>query len=48
MVGHTGNFERVVDAIEICDFCLGKIYEKAKEYFYELIITADHGNAEKC
>ena len=47
MVGHTGNFERVVDAIEICDFCLGKIYEKAKEYFYELIITADHGNAEK-
>ena len=35
------------NAIEICDFCLGKIYEKAKEHFYELIITADHGNAEK-
>ncbi len=47
MVGHTGNYKRVVDAIEICDFCLGKIYEKAKEHFYELIITADHGNAEK-
>lgn len=47
MVGHTGNYKAVIDAIEICDFCLGKIYEKAKEHFYELIITADHGNAEK-
>ena len=47
MVGHTGNYKAVVDAIEICDFCVGKIYEKAKEHFYELIITADHGNAEK-
>lgn len=47
MVGHTGNFQAVKDAIEICDFCIGKIFEKAKENFYELIITADHGNAEK-
>ncbi len=47
MVGHTGNMQAVIDAIEICDFCLGKIYEKAKSNFYELLITADHGNAEK-
>lgn len=47
MVGHTGNIEATISAIEICDFCLGKIFEKAKENFYELIITADHGNAEK-
>lgn len=47
MVGHTGNMEAVKDAIEICDFCVGKIFEAAKEHFYELIITADHGNAEK-
>jgi len=47
MVGHTGNFDATKDAIEICDFCLGKIFERAKENFYELIITADHGNAEK-
>lgn len=46
MVGHTGNFKATVDAVEICDFCLGKIYEKANEYFYDVIITADHGNAE--
>lgn len=47
MVGHTGNMKATVDAIEICDFCIGKIFQKAKEHFYELIITADHGNSEK-
>ena len=47
MVGHTGNFNATKDAIEICDFCVGKIFEAAKEHFYELVITADHGNAEK-
>ena len=47
MVGHTGNYKATVDAIEIVDFCLGKIYEASKEHYYELIITADHGNAEK-
>lgn len=47
MVGHTGNIEATISAIEICDFCIGKIFERARENFYELIITADHGNAEK-
>lgn len=46
MVGHTGNVKAAIDAIEMCDFCVGKIEEKAKEEFYELVITADHGNAE--
>lgn len=46
MVGHTGNLKATIDAIEICDFCLGKIHDKAKENFYDLIIIADHGNAE--
>ncbi len=46
MVGHTGNLQAAIDAIEICDFCVGKIYEKAKQFFYDLVITADHGNAE--
>lgn len=46
MVGHTGNLQATTYAIEICDFCVGKIYEKAKEHFYDLVITADHGNAE--
>ena len=47
MVGHTGNYKATIDAVEMCDFCLGQIYEASKEHFYELIITADHGNAEK-
>ena len=46
MVGHTGNLEATRTAIEICDYCIGKIEEKAKTDFYEFIITADHGNSE--
>ena len=46
MVGHTGNLKATIDALEVMDFCVGKIHDKAKEQFYELIITADHGNAE--
>ncbi len=46
MVGHTGKIGAAIDAIELVDFCVGKIEEKAKENFYELVITADHGNAE--
>lgn len=46
MVGHTGNIPACVRALEVCDFCVGKILEKAKDNFYELVITADHGNCE--
>ena len=33
MVGHTGNIEATISAIEICDFCIGKIFERARENF---------------
>ena len=46
MVGHTGNFEATVKAIEAIDNCIGKIYEKIKELNGTLIITADHGNCD--
>lgn len=46
MLGHTGNVKAAIDGIEMCDFCVGKIEEKAKDNFYDLIITSDHGNAE--
>ena len=46
MIGHTGNLNATKTAIEICDFCIGKIEEKAKNDFYELIITSANGNAE--
>lgn len=47
MVGHTGNFEAAVACIETLDKCLGRVIEAAKEANVELLITADHGNAEK-
>ncbi|VVC75121.1 2,3-bisphosphoglycerate-independent phosphoglycerate mutase [Aquicella siphonis] len=47
MVGHTGNFEATVKAIEAIDQCLGTILKTLHEVQGELIITADHGNAEQ-
>ncbi|GAA0205787.1 2,3-bisphosphoglycerate-independent phosphoglycerate mutase [Kangiella japonica] len=47
MVGHTGNFEATVKAIEALDECIGRIVEALEEVGGEALITADHGNAEK-
>ena len=47
MVGHTGNFEATVKCIETLDACLSRIVEAARTSGVEILITADHGNAEK-
>lgn len=47
MVGHTGNFDAAMQAVEAVDHELGRIVEKAKEKDYALIITSDHGNCEE-
>jgi 2,3-bisphosphoglycerate-independent phosphoglycerate mutase len=47
MVGHTGVFEAAVKAVETVDSCVGEVVKVAKEHEYNIIITADHGNAEK-
>lgn len=47
MVGHTGNFDATVKAIETIDACLGKIINALQKVGGEAIITADHGNAEQ-
>ncbi|MEM1243338.1 MAG: 2,3-bisphosphoglycerate-independent phosphoglycerate mutase [Pseudomonadota bacterium] len=47
MVGHSGNFAATVKAIETIDNCLGRIKQTIKTVDGEMIITADHGNAEK-
>ncbi len=47
MVGHTGNLEATVKAIEILDECLGEVIEKVLLKNGALVITADHGNAEE-
>ena len=46
MVGHTGKFSAAVKAIEAIDMALGRIYEALKKVGAEMLITADHGNAE--
>jgi len=46
MVGHTGVFDAAVKAVETVDECIGKIYNKAEELGYTLIVTADHGNSD--
>jgi len=47
MVGHTGNFDKVVEAIGHVDKCLGDVYQIVKKYSGSLLVTADHGNAEE-
>jgi 2,3-bisphosphoglycerate-independent phosphoglycerate mutase len=47
MVGHTGNFDATVKAIEALDGCLARVVDAATEVGGELLITADHGNAEQ-
>ena len=46
MVGHTGVLEAAVKAVEAVDVCLGKVVEAMKAIGGEVLITADHGNAE--
>ncbi len=46
MVGHTGNYDATVKAIETIDACLGRVVDAARQRGGELLITADHGNAE--
>lgn len=46
MVGHTGIMCAAIKACETVDECIGKIAEKALEKGVDMIITADHGNAE--
>lgn len=47
MVGHTGVFDAAVKAIETLDACIGKVVSAVKNSGGQLLITADHGNAEK-
>ena len=47
MVGHTGNTDAVVKALEAIDECVNKVVEAVKEVNGTLLITADHGNCEQ-
>ena len=47
MVGHTGNLEKAIEAVEALDDCVGKVISKIEEVGGEALITADHGNCEQ-
>lgn len=47
MVGHTGNFQAAVQAVETVDQCLGKIIPWVERRGALAVITADHGNCER-
>jgi 2,3-bisphosphoglycerate-independent phosphoglycerate mutase len=46
MVGHTGNFDAAVAAAETLDACIGRVVAATRDAGGEVLITADHGNAE--
>ncbi|MBO5927728.1 MAG: 2,3-bisphosphoglycerate-independent phosphoglycerate mutase, partial [Clostridia bacterium] len=47
MVGHTGDFDAAVKAVNAVDTCVKKVVDKILEIGGSAIITADHGNADK-
>lgn len=47
MVGHTGDLEATKIAIETVDQCIGKVITAMLEKGGTVLVTADHGNAEK-
>ncbi len=46
MVGHTGVFDAVIEAVEVVDGCLGRVLEVVAQIGGVALVTADHGNAE--
>ena len=46
MVGHTGVYTAIGQAVKVIDDCLNEVVETARKMGYETIITADHGNAD--
>ena len=47
MVGHTGIFNAAVKAIETVDTCIGQVVDEVLRQNGAVLLTADHGNAEK-
>lgn len=47
MVGHTGNFDAAVIAVETVDECVGKLIKVIEELEGIAIVTADHGNSDE-
>ena len=46
MVGHTGIYEAIEKAVKAVDECVADVVETAKANGYEVVMIADHGNAD--
>ena len=46
MVGHTGVYEAIIKAVHAVDDCVKTVVQAAKTAGYEVVIIADHGNAD--
>jgi len=46
MVGHTGVYEAIKKAIITVDECAGEVIRAARKFEYDVLIIADHGNAD--
>jgi len=47
MVGHTGNLDAAISAVEAVDTCVSRVADAVVKSGGTLIVTADHGNAER-
>lgn len=47
MVGHTGVFTAIVDAVATTDRCAARVVQAARAAGYACVVIADHGNADK-
>lgn len=47
MVGHTGIYSAIEKAVAAVDECAGAVVESARKHGYDVLIMADHGNADK-
>lgn len=47
MIGHTGDFDAAVKAVEVVDECVGRVTDAVKRSGGVALITGDHGNAEQ-
>jgi 2,3-bisphosphoglycerate-independent phosphoglycerate mutase len=47
MVGHSGIMEAAIKAVEVLNECLSSVIPAAQKHGYTILVTADHGNADK-
>lgn len=47
LVGHSGNLQATIKAVEFVDDGVGQLYKQAMQSGYTVLLTADHGNADE-